>query len=301
MDCIKVNPMKERVPGGPRSRRAVRVLWGQPGSSSWRLHGAARDRAMQSARRLAAAVPIAWLFVTATGRLEADGYRFVIPTIEARPCDDVRLTVQGDHEKSAQGFSLAARYPSDQLEIHRIHMDGTILEAIHVDYFETIVSPEDGILVVGVLVDSQPPFDGVLIPSIGEPLDLLYIEATVLETAKEDLKIRLEDGLSTPPVNNLYSIDNQSVRVTELGEGVIRLFSSGPAFVRGDFNMDRRRDISDAMAILIHTFRGRGSVRCLAAGDVNDDEAVDISPLHHRRTASSSPFARRTGPHARRA
>jgi hypothetical protein len=232
----------------------------------------------RATRSLAVLVLLCLLVVSLPGRVAASGYRFIIPPVDAKPCQDICLTIQGDHEKSAQGFSLAARYPSEHLEIRRIHLEGTILEAIEADYFEAVVSPEDGTIVVGLLVDSQPPFDGELIPSLGEPLDFLHIEATVLESATEDLKIRFEDGLSVPPINNLYSVGNQSIRVTELGEGVVHVkVRPDPAFVRGDFNMDRLESMADAIGILQYIFRGVGFPRCLDAGDANDDETLDLS------------------------
>lgn len=209
----------------------------------------------------------------------AEGYRFVIPTVNASPGDRVRVTIQGEHEQSAQGFSLAARYPAADMTIERIHIEDTILEAIQVDFFEKKVFPDQGILLIGVLVDSQPPFEGNLIPNIGRPLDFIHLEMKISSSAEGDLRIRLENGLGNPPVDNLYAVNNQSVPVTELGEGLVRLPPGGGAlvFLRGDFNMDAHIDISDPIGILGFTFYGGVSASCLLAGDANDDEKVDVS------------------------
>ena len=210
--------------------------------------------------------------------LWAAGYRFLLPTISAMPGDKVTVTIQGEHEQSAQGFSISARYPSQDLTIERVHIEKTILEAIQVDYFEKKIFPEQGILLVGILVDSKPPFEGNLIPNIGRPLDFIHLETQISPTALGDLRIRLENGLGSPPVENLYAINNQAVPVTELTEGVVRLpIALGAAFLRGDFNMDSKLDISDPIGILSYTFYGAAAASCVLAGDANDDEKVDIS------------------------
>jgi hypothetical protein len=213
--------------------------------------------------------------------LVAAGYRFILPTVECVPGQALRWTIQGDPEESIQGFSMALRYPSADVQVLRVHFEDTILEAMDVDYFEAKLSPEDGTLVVGVLADSEPPFDGRLIPAIDMPLDYIHLELLVLPHVSEDLTIRLEDGLSTPPIRNLFVVENREVYATELGEGgihVVAQLGTG-AFVRGDFNMDRTLDISDPIAFLGYRFLGlrTSSPRCLVAGDANDDETLDLS------------------------
>src|SRR5262245_6684109 len=94
-----------------------------------------------------------FIVLSLSAAADAAGYRFILPSIEARAGDSVRFTVQGDHEKAAQGFSFAARYPANALTIERIHIEDTILEAINSDYFEQKISTAEGIVAVGVLVD----------------------------------------------------------------------------------------------------------------------------------------------------
>ena len=222
-------------------------------------------------------------FVSTSPALAA-GYRFLLPTINSQPGASLRYTIQGEHEQAAQGFSIAARYPSADITIERVHIEDTILEAINgqagVDFFEKEISPADNAFTIGVLVDSKPPFDGTLIPTIGRPLDFVHLELKISASAKGDLKIRLENGLLEPPIDNLFSIDNQAVYVTELTEGAIRVGGGGQgggAFLRGDFNMDTSLDISDPIGILGYMFFGGSSPKCVVAGDANDDETIDVS------------------------
>jgi hypothetical protein len=163
------------------------------------------------------------------------------------------------------------------MTIDRIHVEDTILAVMVVDYFEPKISPEDGTFTVGVLLDTAPPYEGELIPAMPppwEPLDFIHLEVTVSEDAEGFLSIRLENGLFNPPIDNLFSIDNQSVFVTELTEGGILV---GAQFLRGDVNMDAYYDLSDPVISLEYVFRGGLDPDCLRAADVNDDERVDLS------------------------
>jgi len=236
------------------------------------------SRARCAALTLSAAI-LALVFAPRNGAAQDAVYRFIIPTVEATAGQDIRVTIQGEHTESAQGFSMAFRYPSGDLTIREVHYKDTILEAIKIDYFEPLISPQNGTFVLGVLVDSVPPFTGELIPSIGMPLDFVHLEVTVSSNAKSDLHIRFEDGLSVPPVNNIYAVNNQPVRVTELGDGVINVAGDGrdARFLRGDANMDVQIDVSDPIQILASLFLGESGMNCAAAADANDDDLVDVS------------------------
>ena len=234
---------------------------------------------------------VLWAFValvvslTASGgSLSADveGYRFIIEDVESRPGREITLTVLGEHEQSAQGFTIVARYPADALTLTAFRFEDTILEAINIDYFEFKLDPDEGYFVVGALIDTAPPFDGNLIPNIGFPLDLFYIVARIAPDAQGDLAITLEDGLSTPPAANSYTVDNQTVPVAELQGGTIILPRRPPppgdsVFIRGDANLSARVDISDPVAVLEFLFLGKGALRCQQAADSNDDERIDIA------------------------
>jgi hypothetical protein len=117
------------------------------------------------------------------------------------------------------------------------------------------------------------------VPAIGRPLDFVHLEVKVAPSATEDLPLRFEDGLSTPPIVNLFAVDNQPVPVTELGGGTVRLGSSGggAVFVRGDCNSDSKVDVSDPIIVLSSIFTGQERLLCEVAADANDDDDVDVS------------------------
>jgi hypothetical protein len=224
-----------------------------------------------------------------------EGYHFLLPEVAARPGDSLVLDIDGAHEESAQGFSMAVSYPAANLTIERVHFEETILEAIGTDFFEALVDPAEGSLTVGVLVDVQPPFEGNLIPNIDRPLTFLHVEARVSEDATEDLVLGLEDGLSEPPIRNLYVVNGSPVPVTELTAGVIHLMLplGGEAFLRGDVNMDEDIDIADPVSILAFSFSGGREPACMDAADANDDGRVDVSDavylLNYLFTGGSAP------------
>jgi hypothetical protein len=229
------------------------------------------------ARRLGS---IALLLACSSGGLLASGYRFVLPSLEARPGASLRYTIQGDVEEAVQGFSLAIAFPAESLALTEVHIRDTILEAMSVDYLETKVSATDGTLVIGMLVDAEPPFTGALIPSLGFPIDYVHLQVLVADDAEGDLVLECRDGLSIPPTSNLFSVDNQSIPITEPGRGVIALGQSGESasvFLRGDVNSSGDVDVSDPIAVLSHLFSGGARLRCDQAADANDDEAVDLS------------------------
>ena len=225
--------------------------------------------------------------LTASGSsLSADveGYRFIIEDIETRPGREITLTVLGEYEQSAQGFTMAARYPSEDLTLLDFHVKDTILEAINIDFFDFKDDPDEGYFVVGALIDSAPPFDGNLIPNVSFALDLFHIETRVAAHAQGNLSITLEDALSVPPAVNSYTVDNQTISVTELQGGTIVLpirppptRHGDPVFIRGDSNLSAQVDISDPVFILEAIFLGKGALRCEQAADANDDEQVDIA------------------------
>lgn len=206
------------------------------------------------------------------------GYRFHIPPVTARAGESLRLELQGSHESSAQGFQAIFRYPSSELTIDRIHYQGTILESIETDYFNVIINPDEGFFAVVALVDYLPPFNGAVIPSIGCPLTFAWIEGEVARDTARNLVLRTEDGLSNPPLRNIYVVDNEAVVLSEPATAQVRVVvRREDVFLRGDSNMDGRLDISDAIYILAYRYTGGPWPSCMDAADANDDGRVDLS------------------------
>ena len=61
---------------------------------------------------------------------------------------------------SVRGFSISASCDPAVLAIIAVDQKDTMCEAIPVDYFKANVDPAAGTLVMGILVESLPPFTG---------------------------------------------------------------------------------------------------------------------------------------------
>ncbi|MEM7234293.1 MAG: hypothetical protein AAF517_19095 [Planctomycetota bacterium] len=204
--------------------------------------------------------------------------RFVIPDVEARPGESVRITVQGDSTHGYQGFSLSASFPAEAIDLDRFHYEDTILEAIENDFFEVTVEPDEGWFTVGALVETTPPFEASVIPAIGQPVDLFHIETTVSADAADDFQIELVDGFGQPPVPNVFVVESLPVPVADLAAVTVDIpWEDVALFLRGDATSDSLRDVSDPISILNYKFFGHERPQCIDAADANDDGFVDIS------------------------
>ena len=209
-----------------------------------------------------------------------EGYRFILPDIEAEIGDQVTLTLMGEHEESAQGFVMAASYPSESISIENVRItEKSILDAIEIDYFVPTISAEEGYFIISVLVDLTPPFEGNLIPNVSFGLNFLDIDIEILPDSDRHLEIKLQDGLSTPPISNSYTVNNESISVTEHIGGAITVLdaASDGIFVRGDSTMNYSIDIADPILTLQHIFLGGRPPACALSADANDDESLNIA------------------------
>jgi hypothetical protein len=84
--------------------------------------------------------------------------------------------------------------------------------------------------------------------------------------------VDLEDETNVIEVFGFDSADNvlDTAEITVVTSG-----SPSPPFIRGDARYDRVVNISDAITVLLHLFRGQ-SIRCRDAADVNDDGLLQI-------------------------
>jgi hypothetical protein len=82
----------------------------------------------------------------------------------------------------------------------------------------------------------------------------------------------------TPPGRGITDVSVVNQHPRELPATVKLPFTYlGTPFIRGDANIDRIIDISDAVSILSHLFLGTGDLPCIAAADCNSSGEVDLS------------------------
>ena len=207
---------------------------------------------------------------------------------------DVDPNPQYDH---IQGFSMALSFCCNIVADNSFDITGTILEAIGAEYVtaqaDNDLADGDGCeLIIGVLVDALPPFDGATIP----PTDRVQLMGCVKFTVKDDAPcgqccpIEFTNGINGTgkiPINNLISVDNFSRRPAEMVRCELCVVDK-ERFFRGDCNFSGGSgadgslavDIADAAAVVSYLFLP-GTYKfqplCLDACDCNDDGRIDLA------------------------
>lgn len=225
-----------------------------------------------------AARVIGILLIARSGSPGGD-FSFTLGEVRAEPLGDVVVPIFADAPVSYQGFSLTVKFPPDEVAFRRVGVEGTILEAMKADFAHGEILPREGMLILGVLMDTRPPFDGAVIPAIGAPLEVARISGQVLLEQPGEIPLEFALEEAPPAVANIFSVENQPVvpRLLVGGKIIVGLWNREPCFIRGDANLDWRTDISDPIAILDHQFLGGLSLTCEDAADANFDDRIDIS------------------------
>ena len=207
------------------------------------------------------------------------GFSMSIPDVEASPGATVEFKIYADGPDPYQGFSLSVRYPSVDFEVTSVDVQGTIIESIDADFVQAHVFPDDGIFVLGVLVDASPPFDGALVPVVGSPLAIGRVTGRILLAEPGNIPLEFAVGLLPPFADTVFAVENMTVGPTDLHDGTIIVSGHAgvPGFIRGDTNIDGKIDISDPITILNSRFTTSGKLKCDAAADANCDTTVDLS------------------------
>jgi hypothetical protein len=208
--------------------------------------------------------------------------------------------MQTDH---LQGVSMSIAFDEKCITCKgTFSLDGTITQTVGAEFVNVNcrngrgpteeLGPRPGELIVGILVDALPPFDGQELPPTSDYLKLLCVDFQVNAGAKcgSCCPITFSDGgvgAGRVPIRNLASVMNQSVR-PQLVNGEVCILPDA-IFIRGDCNFsdgspDRHGpvavDISDAAAVISFLFltgTWKFHPPCLDACDANDDGRVDLA------------------------
>jgi hypothetical protein len=207
---------------------------------------------------------------------------------------------QPDH---VQGFSMGLTFCCDKLQgIPVLDIRGTIIEALGAEFVSiqvdngmgegpTLDGDPECEVVIGVLLDTLPPFDGQTIP----PSDVYQRVGCMTFIVTENpaqcgqcCTIEFTDGvkgLGVVPIKNLLSSENKST-APQLNDCQVCI-KDKERFHRGDCNFmpgmsmgNMSVDISDAAAVVSALF-GIGDWKfvpmCPDACDCNDDGLIDLA------------------------
>ena len=207
------------------------------------------------------------------------------------PEDNAPGHPQFDH---IQGLSMAVCYDCDlTCREGSFSVAGTIVDALKADFVthQCDNDPKDGDgceLIIGILVDTLPPFDGATLPPADTFERIGCIEFAVAEDKAlcgKCLPISFCDGANgrgKVPIKNLISTENESRKPQLMNCEVC--IEGEPRFFRGDCNFsgmgNMSVDIADAAATISFLF-GQGTWKfvppCLDACDCNDDGRIDLA------------------------
>ena len=233
-------------------------------------------------RRFAAAltVIVTLLGFQAVGA-QSTTYLMQMPIVPISPGDSFVLPVEGDWVASVAGFQLSVAYDSlAPIQNVGISVDNSLVGELEPAFIQFNVAP--GEIVGGVLFELVPPFQGIVLPSVGFPLLLAEITGDTMPDVEEQLvPFTFVDGLGNPPINNAFVVNSNSIAPETFTNGAvdIRHPPGGPdaLFIRGDVNSDTFCDLGDAIFHLNYTFGNGPLPICLDAGDANDDGHSDVS------------------------
>jgi PKD repeat protein len=183
-----------------------------------------------------------------------------------------------------QGFTIAASYPPDAIEIASVGITDSSIVGFSPELVAVNVSedPAEPHVTAGILFDVDPPFDGRVLPP-GGPHRIADITIHVRPDARPGTRavIELENQVGHPPLSNIFTVEGRSL-FPVLGKGGVvsieRLTLPAPRFfVRGDADGNGRVELTDAVTSLAFLFTGGPAPRCLDAADTNDDGSVDLT------------------------
>ncbi len=199
---------------------------------------------------------------------------------------------QPDH---IQGFSMAVTFCSQlTCTSEDLDIEGTILEALGAEFVSMQCDNDDADgdgreLIIGVLIDALPPFDGQTIaPSFfdeAQPIGYATFDVSPDAACGDACCIEFTDGingLGRVPIKNLVSHENHSSSPT-LIDGCVAMVEQ-ERFFRGDCNFSlggwMAVDISDAAVVIAFLFQEGAwhfEPGCLDACDCQDDGRVDLA------------------------
>jgi hypothetical protein len=175
-----------------------------------------------------------------------------------------------------QGFSVGVKFDPTLVRFLNVDLQDTITAAVGAEYVAPIFDNVHGIFLLGVLLDSIPPFQNQVIPATGLDLTIFKVNVQLLNPPSpvESVDLELADGLGAPPIRNVFIIDNQSVEPVKQN-GRLNLLTEA-SFVRGDANHDGKLDITDPIATADWLYRGAFPLPCEKTADTDDDGDTDL-------------------------
>ncbi len=226
---------------------------------------------------------LACFIALVTSRADAQDYSLAIIDTEVLPGTSFVLPIEGTWGDDVDGFTIALSFePNPPIDNFDLSVDNTLVGELDPDFIIFNLFLDQGEAIYAVLFDAVPPFEGDTLPPVGFPLLIAELTGSIAEgLPDQDIDFSFTDGVGTPPQDNIFVVDFESVLVTDRTNGRVEVRTppppTAPFFLRGDVNMDVLIDLADVIFHLNYTFGSGELPGCLDAGDANDDGHSDVS------------------------
>ena len=195
-----------------------------------------------------------------------------------------------DDDDYIQGFTLTVCYDCD-LTIHEDswEFNGSILNQVGIEYLAVQVDDdcsdgETGELIVALLMDALPPFEGQTLPQTTDLNEGRLLVGKMRVTVDDSAECETEqaiywcndiDGNGDVSLYNNVVIDFESIQIYERNDTFVYVVPE-EVFQRGDCNSDDKVDLADSATMLANQFNGL-PILCPDACDSNDDGSLNMA------------------------
>lgn len=175
-------------------------------------------------------------------------------------------------------FTTVMTFDGDQIAVEEFSLEATATGLAGAELVIPDISPQAGYAVLTVILDFLPPFDRQKIPA-GDNLTLARVSVRVQASATAgDHPVTLTNGVGPSRLENIFVVSGFTVYpALSHGKVVVEGGSGTRTFVRGDADGTSGVNLSDAVFILNHLFRGGTQPQCMDAADADDDGAVRLT------------------------
>ena len=191
-----------------------------------------------------------------------------------------------DSDDEIQGLTITVCYDCDlTVEEGTFSLEGSIVQSVGAEYINHQVDDdcsdgETGELIIAILLDALPPFEGQTLPPTEEDLLIGTINVTVDDSAEcnELQEINFCENINGNGSVSLYNnvvIDYRSVQDYERFDTSV-LVVPQEIFQRGDCNSDDKVDLADVATGIGFQFTGI-PILCSDACDSNDDGIINLA------------------------
>ena len=210
------------------------------------------------------------------------------PTVSIQPGGVQHFSFfYSDPSSNLQGFTITACFEGPLVALPgTFTIEGSILDDVDAEYvaMQADNSDDDGDgrqIIIGVLIDALPPFDGQTAPPTFFPQEIgrfdFYAPEDIDCTRCYPITFCNQiNGNGNVVLSNKVVIDNESIDPAGYYHGQV-CAPANALFVRGDANNDGLFDVADPIFMLSYLFLNSAEPPCPDAADGDNDGLLNIT------------------------